>query len=343
MTSKLLLGTYTRRESEGVYSIELNTESKKLENLSLVAEVGSPTYLDTNNDQSIIYAIVKEEEDGGLVSLVRQEDGSYERKTTALVEGDSPCYVFLDENRQLVYTANYGRGKISVYKTDTEGNLELVDSVTHSGSSVHENQDAPHAHYSHLSPDGKYMIVCDLGTDKVYTYEVSEEGKLSEKTHLEVAPGTGPRHLVFHPTLGVAYLFGELSSEVLVLNYESETGEFTVAQTLASIPSDHTEFNSGAAIRISNDGKFVYASNRGHNSIVTYKTDDAGKLALVDYTPTEGDFPRDFNLDPSEQYLIVGHQNSDNLTLFERDTDSGILTLLQKDVYAPEVVCVAKF
>lgn len=341
MSIQLLLGTYTRRVSEGIYSVDLNTETQKLENLSLIAKVGSPTYLDTNKDKSIIYAVINEDDKGGLVSLVKQDDGTYERKATVVAEGAAPCYVAYDENRQFVYTSNYHDGEVSVYKTDSEGTLELVDTVAHSGSSAHENQDAPHAHYSNLTPDEKFMVACDLGTDKVYTYEVSDEGKLSEVAQLEVAPGTGPRHLVFHPSLDIAYLFGELSSDVLVLDYNTETGEFSVTQTISTIPNDHTSFNGGAAIRITSDGKFVYASNRGHDSLVTYSTDADGKLTLVGYTPTEGETPRDFNLDPSEQFVVVGHQDTDNLTLFERNAGDGTLTLLQKDVEAPEVVCVA--
>ena len=342
MSIELLLGTYTRRVSNGIYTIDLNTDTHELENLSLLAEVGSPTYLDTNEDKSIIYAVVNENDQGGIVSLVKQEDGTYKRKDQVVAEGASPCYVAYDKNREFIYTANYHQGEVAVYKTDAEGNLELADVVAHSGSSAHENQDAPHAHYSNLTPDEKYMIACDLGTDEVYTYEVSLEGKLTEVARLKVTPGTGPRHLVFHPTLDIAYLFGELSSDVLVLEYDANTGEFEIVQTISTIPADHTSFNGGAAIRISSDGKFVYASNRGHDSLAIYHTDADGKLTLVNYTPTEGETPRDFNLDPTEKYVIVGHQDSDNLTLFERNAEDGTLTLLQKDIEAPEVVCVAR-
>lgn len=343
MTTELLLGTYTRRVSEGIYKIDLNTDTNQLENLTLVAKVGSPTYLTTSKDNKIIYAIISENNQGGLVTLVKNDEGEYERMVAVMAEGAAPCYVALDEKRQFVYTANYHNGDVSVYKTDNEGNLKLLDTVAHSGSSVHENQDAPHAHYSNLTPDGKYMVACDLGTDKVYSYEVTEDGKLNEVATIEVKPGIGPRHLVFHPTLDIAYLFGELSSEVIVLSYDVNTGEFKVIQTLSTLPKEFTAENSGAAIRISKDGKYVYASNRGHNSIVQFGTDDDGKLTLVGHTPTEGDIPRDFNLDPSEQYVIVGHQNSDNLTLFERNQSDGKLTLLQKDVEGPEVVCVTPF
>lgn len=340
MSIEILLGTYTRRVSEGIYSIKLNKDTKQLEDLSLVAKVGSPTYLDTNKDRSIIYAIANENDQGGIVSIVKNDKGIYSRQAEVLADGASPAYIKYDEKRKFVYTSNYHKGEVAVYKTDDEGNLELLDVVTHLGNSVHENQTSPHTHYSDLTPDENYIIVCDLGTDEVYTYEVSSEGKLNEVARLTVAPGTGPRHIVFHPTLAVAYLFGELSSDVLVLDYDSATGKFSEKQTISTIPETHTAFNGGAAIRISNDGKYVYASNRGHDSIVIYATDEEGTLSLVGYTSTEGETPRDFNLDPSGQFLVVGHQDSDNLTLFERNAEDGTLTLLQKDVEAPEVVCV---
>ena len=341
MSTQLLLGTYTRRVSEGIYSAVLNPVTNQLDEVTLLAKVGSPTYLDTNEDKSIIYSVINENDKGGIVSLVKQEDGSYERHSEVVTEGAAPCYVAYDEEREYVYTSNYHKGEIAVYKTDVEGNLELLETVAHTGSSVHENQDSPHVHYSDLSPDGNFLIVCDLGTDEVYTYEITEDEKLEEVARLKVAPGTGPRHIAFSPTLEVAYLFGELSSDVLVLDYNPMTGEFTEKQTISTIPDEHTGFNGGAAIRVSSDVKFVYGSNRGHDSIVVYKADETGKLTLVDYTATEGETPRDFNFDETEKYLIVGHQDSDNLSLFERNQEDGTLTLLQKDVAAPEVVCVA--
>lgn len=340
MSIELLLGTYTRRKSEGIYRIELDTDKKELKNLELIAQVGNPTYLDATEDKNILFAVAAEGESGGLVSLVKQEDGTYQQQDKQLGEGAAPCYVAYDAKRDFIYTANYHKGEVAVYKTDHEGNLELTDTVQHAGSSVHENQNTPHAHYSNLTPDEKYVVACDLGTDEVYTYEVNEQGKLKEVARFKAAPGTGPRHLTFHPTLNIAYLFGELSSDVIVLAYNPETGEFTEKQTISTIPAEHTGFNGGAAIRVSSDGKFVYASNRGHDSLVIYRTKEDGTLDLVDYVPTEGETPRDFNFDPSEDFVIVGHQDSDNLTLFERNEIDGSLSLLEKDIQAPEVVCV---
>lgn len=341
MSIEILLGTYTRRVSDGIYRVSLNQTNKKIENLTLLAKVGSPTYLDTSSDREVIFTIVNENDQGGIASLIKEKDGSYVRHSEILTDGASPAYIAYDKNRNFIYTSNYHKGELAVYQTDSEANLELLDVVKHSGSSVHENQESSHVHYSDLTPDEKYIVACDLGTDEVYTYEVSDSGKLTEVSRLKVAAGSGPRHLVFHPTLNVAYLFAELSSEVITLEYNAETGEFKEAQTISSIPKDYTDFNAGAAIRISKDGNFVYASNRGHDSLAIFSVAKDGQLTLVNHTPTEGEIPRDFDLDPSNKYVLVSHQDSDNLTLFERDFETGTLKLLQKDFYAPEVVNIS--
>ncbi|WP_208560964.1 lactonase family protein [Marinilactibacillus kalidii] len=340
MTQKVLLGTYTKRDSKGVYSIELDQEKKQLGEIKLVAEVGNPTYIDISNDGQSLYTVMKGNGQGGIVSFKKNDDDTFKEASINASEGSSPCYVAYDESRQFVYTANYHDGEVAVYKTDEAGHLELTDMIKHTGKSVHENQQSAHAHYFDLTPDNKYLIACDLGTDEVITYQVNDEGKLSEVDVISVAPGTGPRHIVFHPNGKLAYVFGELSSDILAYTYDEKSGTLSHIQTISSIPDDHTDFNGGAAIRISDDGRFVYASNRGHDSIVVFAVQEDGTLELVEYVPTEGEIPRDFNIDPTNQFVVVGHQDSDNLTLFERNAKTGKLTLLQKDVYAPEVVCV---
>lgn len=228
-----------------------------------------------------------------------------------------------------------------MYKTDSKGNLTLTDVKQHEGSSVHENQTKPHAHYLDLTPDHNYVVACDLGTDSIYTYKVSEDGKLDLATTYKASPGTGPRHLVFHPNGKIAYLVGELSSEIVVLAYNATEGSFETIHTVSSIPENHKTFNSGSAVRITDDGRFLYSSNRGHNSIAVYAINESGdSIERIQLIASQGNTPRDFALDPTEQFIVVGHQDSDKLTLFERDAKTGLLSLLQKDVYAPECVCV---
>ncbi|TVP91163.1 lactonase family protein [Alkalibacterium sp.] len=341
MKQTILLGTYTKRESKGVYSIQLDTQSKQLESLAHEASIGHPTYIDGSADMSLLFSVSKTTDGkGGVASFVKDDDGNYEKKAELLEDGAPPCYVSYDPDKNLVYTANYHKGEVAVYQTNSEGTLKLLDKAVHSGKSVHENQDAPHAHYFDLTPDHRFLVACDLGTDKVYTYELDENNKLQEKSVVEVAPGTGPRHLTFHPNGQFAYVFGELSSDMLVFEYDKEKGSFSHLQTLSTIPDSHSGFNGGAALRITSDGSHLYASNRGHNSIVHFAVQPDGKLDRVGFTATEGEIPRDFNMTPDDNFLIIGHQDTDNLSLFERNSEDGTLSLLQKDIYAPEVVCV---
>lgn len=341
MKQTLYLGSYTKRESKGVHQIVLDTDRKELTDLQLIAEVESPTYITFSNDKERLYAISKEDEGAGITSFRRAEDGHYTKMASNTSEEVPPCYVAYDEANGLLFTASYHKGYLSVYKEDTDGNLHLVDRVQHEGKSVHENQGSPHVHYTDLTPDRRYLVVCDLGTDELYTYTVSPDGKLTEVNRYKAKAGTGPRHLVFHPDGRHVYLLGELSSEIEVLEYNAEDGSFQYKSRISTLPESHTSFNGGAAIRISQDGKFVYSSNRGHDSIAVFAVSDAdGSLSLVEYVPTEGKTPRDFNFTPGENFVVAGHQDSDNLTLFARDSVSGKLTLLQKDVYAPECVCV---
>ncbi|KAF1302361.1 MULTISPECIES: lactonase family protein [Enterococcus] len=336
MLKKILLGTYTRRESKGIYSIVLDTEKETLEQLELVASENSPTYLARSKDSNT-YSVTSVEGQGGCAAY--NENFTFLNAITE--EGAPLCYVSVDEPRKLVYGANYHKGEVNVYRILADGSLAASDALYHDEpTGSHENQDKPHVHYTDLTPDGR-LAVCDLGTDRVYTYDVSIEGKLSEVAVYVAEDKTGPRHLAFHPNKEIAYLFGELDSTITVLRYNKEDGSFAALQKISTLPEDFHEFNGGAAIRVSNDGRFVYASNRGHNSIAVFQTADNGQqLAFVQHISTEGDFPRDFALDPSDHYLVAANQNSDNLTLYRRDSESGKLTLLQKDVYAPETVCV---
>lgn len=336
MYREILLGTYTRRESEGIYQILLDTDKEELRDLTLLTKENSPTYL-TRSQKGDLYTVTTVDGKGGCAAYTK--DAAFLNAVTE--EGAPLCYVAVDEERQLVYGANYHKGEVNVYQIAADGSITAADAVVHDeplGS--HPNQNTAHVHYTDLTPDGR-LAVCDLGTDRVYTYDVAENGKLNEVAVYVAEDGTGPRHLVFHPNQQFAYMFGELDSSVTVLRYDATDGTFTQVQKAATLPKDFTGENGGAAIRISKDGRFVYASNRGHNSIVVFQvTDEGAQIAAVQFISTEGDHPRDFNLDPSDEYLVAANQNTDNLTLYRRDAENGQLTMIQKDIAAPEAVCV---
>ncbi|MCK8606745.1 lactonase family protein [Apilactobacillus ozensis] len=339
MTEKFLIGTYTKKSSEGIY--ELSLDADKLSDLKLVAKVGNPTYVTQSNDNRI-YAVDKDASGkGGAIAL----DGSQRPATEinkVIEENTNPAYITVDENRQLVYTANYHTGEVKVYHIGDDGELNFVDKVVHEGSvgPRPEQQNGAHPHYADLTPDNRLAVV-DLGQDRVYIYDVTDNGKLTEVSRLDMEAGFGPRHIVFDADKQVAYLAGELSSKLAVLNYDADKGALSAKQTISTIPDDWTEHNGAAAIRISKDGKFIYLSNRGHNSLAVFESDDDANVKLIQLISTEGDFPRDFNFNGDESLVICLNQNTNNATLYSRNADNGKLTIIQKDFTVPEGVCVA--
>ncbi|MBP2622508.1 lactonase family protein [Streptococcus oricebi] len=334
MTQTVYFGTYTRRNSQGIYKADLDPTSGHLSQLTLVAAEPSPTYL-AFDQAGHLYSVGSKDGQGGIVAL----DQKGQVINHLVSEGAPLCYVAVDEKRQLVYGANYHKGQVLVYQKQADGSLTLADSDTHQGHGPHENQASAHVHFSDLTPDN-YLITCDLGTDQVITYDVSPEGKISKLGSYQAAPGAGARHIVFHHFFKMAYLICELNSTIEVLAYDG-MGDFEHLQTISTLPEDYTGPNGTAALRLSADGRFLYGSNRGHDSIVVYKIVGDGMLELVEIVPTQGNNPRDFNITPDQNYLIAVHQDSDNATVFKRNPETGKLTELSHDFYVPEAVCVA--
>jgi 6-phosphogluconolactonase len=341
MKEKFLISGYTKRASKGVYSFVLDTEKGQMSDLKEVAAVTGPTYLTVDKEGHLYTVAADSAGNGGVAAFSYGPAGTDEAKllNTVLSAGPSTCYVAVDEVRQLIYAANYHLGEVRVYKRLTDGSLELSDTVKHEDHhGPKPEQKGALCHFTNLTPDNR-LVVCDLGNDAVYTYAVSGEGKLSDAKIYHSKAGSGDRHIVFSSDGTHAYLACELDSTLEVLAYHG--GEFSLLQKISSLPNNHTGFNGVAAIRISADNKFIYLSNRGHDSIVTYEVaQDGANVATKGWTATEGKTPRDFNFNASEDFLIVAHQDSDNLTLFKRDKSTGALTLLQKDFYAPEMTCV---
>lgn len=337
MQEKILFGTYTKKTSQGIYQGTLDTTAKTLTNDGLLAKTNNPTYLARSAKQRL-YSVDKVDDQGGVAAW--QLDGDQANKLNAVVApGTPPAYVAVDEARQLVYSANYHKGTASVLKIADNGELALVDQIKHTGNGPRPEQDSSHIHYTDLTPDNR-LVAINLGSDKVYVYNVSDAGKLSEQSVLTMPAGFGPRHLVFTPDGQHALLAGELSSKVATLTYDQATGQFTQTAIIETIPADYSEHNGAAAIRLSRDGHFLYVSNRGYNSLAVFAVDNEAKLTPIQQISTEGDFPRDFDLDPTEAFVVVVNQNTDNATLYARDLETGKLSLLQKDVAVPEGVCV---
>ncbi len=337
------IGTYTKAESEGIYTFTLNIEKEEITDISLAAKLDNPTYLAINNEGNYLYSIMKEGPSGGLAAF--QIDRNKKELTyinNVVSEGVPPCHVSIGNASSVVFSANYHKGTVEAHSLNQETGAVLSPRsfIEHTGKGPDSRQEKPHVHYAEVTPDGKYVIAVDLGIDKIITYELID-GKFIEKNMLSVAPGCGPRHLEFHPNGKLAYVMTEFSSEIIVLIYNEENGSFKQIQTISTIPATFTENSHGSAIHLSSDGRFVYAGNRGHNSIAIFAiNEETGMLHFIEHVSTMGDWPRDFSLDPTGKYLIAANQNSGNLVLFARNEQTGKLTLLQSDIRVPEPVCV---
>jgi len=336
------VGTYTKGDSEGIYRFILNTKLGKIEHIQLAGKVDNPTYLSITKDNKFIYSVSKIGDLGGVTSFsVEKETGMLQQINDQGSAGSPPCHLSTNTNNTVLLTANYHKGTIEVHPVNTNtGEIQPPSSIaTHTGSGPDPRQEKAHTHYSGFTPDEKYFVAVELGIDKIFTYQLVDN-QITQMHELSVKAGSGPRHIVFHPTLPLAYVMTEFSSEVLVLKYNANDGSFEEIQALSTLPSDFTVNNQGSAIHISSDGRFVYAGNRGHNSIASFVVDSTGMLTFLEHTHTEGDWPRDFSLDPTETYLIASNQESSNLVLFARDKETGKLHLLQSDITVPDPVCV---
>jgi 6-phosphogluconolactonase len=333
----ILIGGYTRREGKGIYSLELDLQTEKLGNVQLLAHEPSPTYL-AEDLLGHLYSVGSVDSDGGIAAF-DYKNGNLVSLNHVVEPGAPLCYVGIDEQRDLIYGANYHLGQLRVYKRLDDGTLAHHQTIQHHGSGPHENQPGSRVHYSDLTPDN-HVLVCDLGSDNVHIYEVDSHHYLHLKSSYSSAAGAGARHVVFHPTKAVFYLLCELNSTIEVVNY-TDPNHLERLQTISLLPEDFLGENAAAAIRITKDGKFLYASNLGLDTITSFTVaTDGREIQFLAHTSVEGSFPRDFSLSKNEDYLIVANQVTDNVVLFKRSASTGVLTLLQKDVVVPEGTCV---
>ena len=315
---KLYLGTYTKKASEGIYQLDLNHDH--FENLELLHKVDNPTYIEKASNE--LFSVVKEGSQGGLAYF---KDDVFVNQVVE--EGAPPCFVSSIVTKGLVFSANYHGGRINVYTVSEEG---LKD---HQKLSFGEGSKA---HYIKYDEQLERVLVCDLGLDRVYAFSINEDRKLVLSATYQADPKTGPRHLIVHPVSNLIYVFTELSSEIHVLELRND--ELNLVEKVSALPIDVDAQKWGAAIRLSNDGRYLYVSNRGHDSISVFEVNET--LRLIQNLPTEGVQPRDFNISPCGRYCVVANHDTNNLTLFKIDQVSGKLSLLEKDFFAPEAVCV---
>lgn len=340
MTQSFILGGYTKRDNKGIHNVEFDPKEGTFSTPSLISELNGPTFVALSKAKDLLFAIHKEGDKGGIVAFKKKDANTWDKLASGYGDNGSGCHVSYRESSQTIYVSNYHAGVVDVFKLDGE-ELTVVQTVEHSGSSVHKNQDASHVHYADFNDGQTLLFVCDLGTDYVTTYDIAEDGTLTHSSEIKLTPGTGPRHLVLHPTEPYAYIIGELANTTTVVSVDA-AGEMAAVETQLNIPEEHVEKSAGAAIRITNDGRFLYVSTRFHNVLTVYEISANGSaLTRIQEINTQGEIPRDFNIDETEKYVLVAHQDTDHLSVFERNAETGELTFIQNETQTPECVCIA--
>lgn len=329
----LFVGTYTGEGSEGIYLYKFNSEDGSVTPAD-TASSSNPSYLTLSPDHSFLYA-VNEEADSAEATVSAfsfdKENGEISFLNKQSSRGGAPCYVSTDQTGKAVFVGNYLGGSLAVFPLQENGSLaESTTAIVHEGSSVNERrQNSPHVHCTIISPDNRILFVTDLGTDTVTGYAFDSDS-LTLQTEpsivFETEPGAGPRHLTFHPNGEYAYLVNELNGTVVAFSYDGESLE--ELQTISTLPENYEGRFSGADIHVSADGRFLYASNREDlNNIVIYSIDrNSGMLEKVGEQSSGGAHPRNFMIDPTGAYLLVANRNTDNIVVFERDQESGLIS-----------------
>jgi 6-phosphogluconolactonase len=348
------VGTYTTKQtSKGIYAYHFDTTTGQLTSIGLAAESTDPSFVAVHPNGKYVYAVNEIGNFNGMKSgavssfVIDRKTGTLRLLNQVSTHGAGPCYVSLDKSGRFVLAANYDSGSVATFAIQDDGSLSLVKGfVEHSGSSVDkERQEGPHAHWIGVSPDNRFALAADLGLDDVLVYKFDDvQGKLTPNNppYVQVKPGSGPRHLAFHPNGKFAYLVSEMSSTVTALTYSAQKGSLSALQTLPMLPPDYSGVREAAEIVVHPSGKFVYASNRGTaNSIAAYKIDPSkGTLTPAGLFSTEGQIPRNFVIDPSGQFLLAANEDSGNLVVFKIDAATGALTPTGQVQEVPAPVCI---
>jgi 6-phosphogluconolactonase len=340
------VGTYTRQTSKGIYAWRFEAAGGKLTPLGLAAETSNPTFLAVAPSQRFLYAA--NEDKVGTISAfaIDPANGRLRPLNSVPSRGSGPCHVAVDPSGKWVFAANYNSGSVAMFPVRADGTLgEATGFVQHAGSSVNaQRQSGPHAHSANVSPDGRWLLVADLGLDQILSYRVDAvKGTLSagDPPFTKIAPGSGPRHMAFGKDGRFAYAISEMLATVTVFRYNSARGSLEELQTAQVTPEGYTGAKSAAEIAVDQSGRFLYASNRGDSTIAVFRIDgEKGTLTAVERVSTEGKTPRNFAIDPSGAFLFAANQDSGNVVVFRIDRATGRLTPAGNVLEAASPVCV---
>ena len=344
------IGTYTKTDDQGIHWLKLDLGSGKLTPVGKLAGQKNPSFLAIHPNKKFLYAVneignYKGEKAGGVSAY------SIDQKTGALIflnqqssKGGEPCHLVVDATGRNVLVANYTGGSVASLPISRKGRLRKAASfIQHEGSSVLKpRQSVPHGHSINVSPGNKFAVAADLGLDKVLVYGFNAKGgKLTPAGFAKVAPGAGPRHFAFHPNGKFAYVINEITLTVTAFSWDEGTGKLSELQTITTLPVERGKGMSTAEVQVHPSGKFLYGSNRGHNTIAVFSIDQkTGKLKAVQHQSTLGKTPRNFGLDPTGKFLIAANQSSGDIFTFHINQDTGELKPTGHSVKIPFPVCV---
>ncbi len=347
----LYVGTYTQSgKSEGIYLYGMNEATGALSRISAFKSV-NPSFLTIDRSKRFLYAVNEVGEymgkPGGAVSAFAIERPSSKLRllNEQATNGADPCHLTIDRKGKTLLVANYTGGSLTALPVRSDGTLGMAIEVKqHEGSSIKEQQKSPHAHCIILDRSERYALAADLGIDKVMIYRFDRAtGKLTPapRPSAELQPGAGPRHLTLHPNGKYLYVINELDSTMTAFKYNAPTGTLSLIETVSTLPNDFSGVSYCADVHVSPSGRFLYGSNRGHNSIVVFEIDPrTGKLKQLEHVSTEGDWPRNFTIDPSGRFLLVANQRSDNVVIFSIDPRTGRLKPTGQNAEIPVPVCL---
>lgn len=343
------IGTTTPRggQSKGIYRATMDLETGELSKPALAAEIASPGFVALHPSGTRLYSVCGlPDGQGGVAAFEISEDRQSLRLLNTQPTGDGgAAHLAVDKTGRCLFTAQYGGGSVAVFPLDAEGRiLPRSALVEHEGSGPNEaRQKGPHPHWVGVDPANRFLFVPDLGIDQVVIYRMDlQAGRIEPHGSAGCPPGGGPRHMKFHPNGKFAYVVNELGMSITAFEYDAEAGVLDPIQTISTLPEKLREIpNTASEIRIHPSGRFVYAANRGHDSIAAFKIDPAsGKLTFIEREAIRGSWPRNFNLDPDGKWLLAAGRNSNTISVFRIDPQSGGLIYTGKTVNCPTPICI---